>query len=628
METLEYCKLSDDETSESLDKVIPHHAKGDHTLGGKEIEEVRHVGTAEISQVEAARTNRHSGSAGGDQEKSCEINFGEYKVSRQSALNDLTQAAAKRLPDAIDRHNESATTQLAKPTELIGDPIGHVLADGLVPDQSTFSHKLTGLPTDVIDRFAAQELQKPGQLRHETRVEHSEPGALEGRDERLDHFKHARDYLLQTAGQRFGEEQVRALNVPPEDVGTALTVFLAGPQVVKLLGPDEARALGQRILVLGIAPSFGTAAEIEKHLSERHIGETKDQAAINLFQGATIGLVLERLPFCVNWVVGTGAVGLLTADQTLSPENRQRNDRLLEIYKHVGNASNEDLLKKADESSVLLGRVVYDSAFSVGTSGIGIPGGHMMGSSVAEKPGGWSNLKPGAIVEQLKKLPKEAVDALGKLLHGPAMLPESVYFSTRLPHGKRVESPRMRRGSLREVQAVEPKLLEQHPDVKESLEVICETKQINAKNARKIVDAMRQSLRPILGVANADDRNFAFGVLLLEDGSSRVFFATSSTKDVRGILPVPKDPPLPFRNAGVFNRDVDAEFRILVEVYRQTKESQKGKLLIFTEQMPCDSCTEALEIFVGHRAITVPKFKSFFKDGRTREEFNEKRTLE
>lgn len=82
--------MSNDHTNEKAENAHLAGAVRVDVPQDKDVTDARNAGAQQIRQVEAERTNRHSGSAGDDQELSIEIDFGDgQKASRVNALTEV-----------------------------------------------------------------------------------------------------------------------------------------------------------------------------------------------------------------------------------------------------------------------------------------------------------------------------------------------------------------------------------------------------------------------------------------------------------------------------------------------------------------------------------------------------------
>ena len=632
-------------------------------LESKDAHASRNASHEQVQKAEAERTNRHSGSAGGDQNASVEIQFEDgRRVSRQNQLTeqsisydhvsrealmakaragdntavslvkDMREAA--KLPES-DRDIQLDKLQ-AKADSLYGRdhqgpsngsknllntndlkaiqrnpeaPVEHRMLAKQVQDMRQQA-KLLGTPTDVLDQFAAQELRKK-----------------ESADPRLNSLPEATAAMLETAGHKFGKEKVAALNIKPDDVGSAISVLLLGPEHVKSMGPEAAHTFGQRLLVFGLAPAFGAVQNTQERLFVQP-SDAAGHAATNALTGAALGVAMERLPALAHWVVGATATVGLVANETLTPESQARNSELFSIAQRVDQSGNEDLLQLSDRSRVLLGKVIYDAAFATSTTGLSIPGGAGVGAevraSVRESAGGGPFLPPGAIIERLKSLPENALTSLKRFLHGPQLVPEGGFFAA-VKYGERLEHPEIPKGSLKLVEAADLTKLADDPRIANRLREIAESETISPEAAREIVDVLRASLRPVF--KDIDEANIGFGVLLLKD---RIEFlpAIPVKAPILGTLPRPANPTLPIVRAGGMDRYLDSEYKIMSEVFEKTKPETDGKLLIFSEQDPCGSCGRAVEAFRELRRIQLPDVWHFFKDKQDRQIYNRQRAME
>jgi hypothetical protein len=122
----------------------------------KDLTEAQNAGKQQINQVEAARTNRHSGSAGSDQELSIEIDIGDGRTA--SRINALTEASVK--PDMLKTREQNTTA----PQEVLHKPvqIGGLAYDPLSVFAKAPSDKTRA--TDATNAIAHKPEAQPHEL--------------------------------------------------------------------------------------------------------------------------------------------------------------------------------------------------------------------------------------------------------------------------------------------------------------------------------------------------------------------------------------------------------------------------------------------------------------------------------
>ena len=638
-------------------------AKPTAALESKDAHASRNSSHEQVQQAEAERTNRHSGSAGSDQNASVEIQFEDgRRVSRQNQLTGQTiiydhvsrealmakardgdsnavglvkdMREAAKLPESareiqLGKLQAKADSLYGRDHQAPGNgskdllntndlkaiqrnpeaPAEHRMLAKQVQDMRQQS-KLLGTPTDVLDQFAGQEL-----------------GKKVTSDSRLSTLPDATASMLETAGHRFGKEKVAALNIEPDDLGSALSVLLLGPDHVKSMGPEAARTFGKRLLVFVLAPAFGAAQQTQ----ERLFGQPSDaagHAATNALTGAALGLAMERLPALAHWVVGVTATAGLVAHETLTPESQARNSELLSIAQRVDQCGKEDLLQLSDRSRVLLGRVIYDAVFATSTTGLSIPGGAGVGAevraSLREGAGGGPFLPPGAIIERLKSLPEDALTLLKRLFRGPELVQEGGFLE-KVIYGEKLNHPEVLKGSFRLVEKADLTKLADDPRIAERLKEIEKAGEITPESAREIIDIIRASAANSSKYVHVN--NLAFGVWI-RDGKTILLTASSTDAELAGLINRPSSSTLPAKDAGFRSRIGDSEFRILDHVFKSSRPDDGGTLLLFTEQSPCESCDTAMLKFRELRKIKLPQAKYFFENADERLDFNKARAKE
>jgi hypothetical protein len=114
---LEILPVPNDHTNDTSENARRKGAARIEVPQAQDVAEAQNTGAQKINQVEAARTNRHSGSAGGDQELSIEIDFGDGRKS--SRVNVLTEACASQKADAHQTQEQAKAT----PQELSQKPV-------------------------------------------------------------------------------------------------------------------------------------------------------------------------------------------------------------------------------------------------------------------------------------------------------------------------------------------------------------------------------------------------------------------------------------------------------------------------------------------------------------------------
>ncbi len=229
--------------------------------------------------------------------------------------------------------------------------------------------------------------------------------------------------LLKGAEERFGKKNVDILNIAEGDVGAATSALLLGPDICKLMGPEQTSLTGKKLVVFGIAPMFGAAEEAQKKISEDNLQKTIHDGSGNFIGGTAIGAVLEKAHPAILLAALGGGIAAITNDQLNSPEHMQRNAELGQMNGRLANCSNADLLQFADRTKAMLGPEYYKAAFDLATGGAGLPEGEAVAAGVKEETKPLlEQIEPAKVLEGLKNLGKDAWEALGNFCGGSEML--------------------------------------------------------------------------------------------------------------------------------------------------------------------------------------------------------------
>lgn len=283
-------------------------------------------GSAELARVEKTRTNRHSGSAGGDQTQSIELVFeGGSKVSR---FQPGKESAREDSLSFLSRHE-------IKPDEI---------------------------------------------------------------EKRLAAVSEGRDKLLSAAiNEGSDAKKVEALGIAKDDVGSALTIYMLGAETASILGPKATKAIGDHVIVFGIAPLFG-AFESGSHKVTSEQDKLAQRGASNVVLGTAIGYAIER----AHPAVGAGAlalgVGAISNELVTSPQAQERNAQLKVLADNTGSGLTPlDLVRYANHTKQSLGPAIFDGTFDLVIGGVSIPGAKQSFGHLGElgKPGA-ADVLPGA----------------------------------------------------------------------------------------------------------------------------------------------------------------------------------------------------------------------------------------
>ncbi|MBP6348335.1 MAG: hypothetical protein KA392_02280 [Candidatus Obscuribacter sp.] len=287
----------------------------------KDIQDAMVAGAADKSKIEANRTNRHSGSAGGDQMMSIELIFDDGRtVSRNQP--------------------------------------GH---------ENDKSEKVAAPRSTALEFLSEHELSK------------------DDFDRRLNSVGKARDMLL-CAAVDIGAEphKLAALNIGRDDVGSALGVYLLGPELAQTIGAKGTKTFGDQLILFGIAPLLG-ACESGADQWQNERAKLAHRGASNVLIGSAIGYALER----AHPAIGAGAlalgVGALGNDLVLSPEAQKRNSQLKTLADSADGLTAADLVRFSNHTKQTLGPAVFQGAFDLAIGGVGIPGAKQTAQHAAEQ---------------------------------------------------------------------------------------------------------------------------------------------------------------------------------------------------------------------------------------------------
>ena len=249
----------------------------------------------------------------------------------------------------------------------------------------------------------------------ETEIVETSETSLPGNsgDERV---LNATKMMLDQAALRFGDDEMSRIKIAPDDMGSAVSTLLFGPKMIEMMGPEQSRELGNRLLVFGVAPFFGVAEHGQKQLEDPNSVLNKGSA--NFLTGTGIGMILERLHPVIGFGLFVGTTGAIAIDQVNSPEHKARNTELLNISSSLGDASPTDLVEFCNRSKDLLGPEIYEGTFDIVTGGIGIPEGHALGTGIRAETQHWKmpEVKPDDVLKNMGELSDDAWRALSSLM--------------------------------------------------------------------------------------------------------------------------------------------------------------------------------------------------------------------
>lgn len=336
--------------------------------------------------VEAARTNKHSGSAGGDQAYSIEIVMDDG--NRVSRLNPQTAGGSSK--GSISREELQAKASSG---------------DGFATSYLKQMEACDWL-SEKDRSIRLNEIQKQADLTYGRKttlligsVSMSESAMPDGNldflyeqmvpsDElvmRLGAFKDARTVLVQSSiDLGYGKEKIDRLGIADDDVGSALALYLLGPDIFERIGKSQSRDLGNNLLIFGIAPLFG-ACETAAQKWEKEKAELGVEGSVNFCLGTFLGAALERMHPAVAGGLALAGISALVHDAFLSDAAMQRNRSLSTLASHAGGLDSASVLKYSHYTKEAIGPVLYKQAFDFATSGVAVPPGASLSRGLREE---------------------------------------------------------------------------------------------------------------------------------------------------------------------------------------------------------------------------------------------------
>jgi hypothetical protein len=636
----------------------------DSSIESKDSNSLRNASARDLEQVESARTNAHSGSAGGDQHASIEIVFEDgTRKGRDSKSAEtvpipgkqtetmLDQIVRARQGDAealqvINQFRSAATSspeivkeikQGAKPTvgleaQLNTVDLVNIQKDADQPaDQRMLAKnvqdmrsqaKLLGHPTDVIDDFARSRLLLKGGITEIALEKSLDPAEEEAR---LGAFKSATAKLLDGA-VALGEDPVKieALKIAPDDVGSGLGVYLLGADKAAEMGPTELKNFGDRFLIFGLAPIFG-AIETGSDKWENSKAELGVQGSINFFIGTVIGAILEKANPTVFVGVTTAGIGAIGYLQLGTDEAKKRNAMIAQTYENTDQLSPREVLHSCESMRQTLGPEIFDGAFGLATGGAGLPEGSELRAASdlwlakAAKLPGFKTL-----LEELTKIDSKIQQALGPIFNGglrPAYEGISDHnLAMASPKNGRQDTPDWHEEirSRPQIEKIEIGRLIEHPKVQELFRVVGRTGQIPKELGKEIADMIAIAVKN--DCPSINKKNIGFAITRSENGEMSIRASVSSELDIAGTCPMRENPQLPIVQGRTVSPRSHSEIKLLEELLDC---GFKGEAWIFTEQAPCDSCGPAIKFMNdNYPDIRVAKPTWTYKDQVQRQDAN------
>lgn len=310
----------------------------------------------------------------------------------------------------LDQHMEPGAEKDKLVRQLKADVTASLLSGEIGESEIAGTHRALSLETG----------RNPDTNRDVSEKPHESPRVS---PERMQAVESATAFLIAETARLHGRDKVDALGIEKSDVGRALGTYLLTPDVAKAVGEADTRKFGQMLMVFGLAPAFGLGDEAQKQISER-TQETIHEGSANFLTGTAFGAVLEGHP-AVALSIGAVMTATFLQDQLFSPENRARNEEVLDLYSKTGNSSPEELLSFCDRSKELLGPEAYKASFDLATGGIGIPHGHAAARGIKADGGKFDiGAMTKSAAERLKQLPHEAMRFINDIVgHEPILQP-------------------------------------------------------------------------------------------------------------------------------------------------------------------------------------------------------------
>lgn len=310
----------------------------------------------------------------------------------------------------LDQHMEPGAEKDKLVRQLKADVTASLMSGDIGESELAGTHKALSLESGRNQDTHREVSEKP----------HESPRVS---PERMQAVESATAFLVAETARLHGRDKVDALGIEKSDVGRALGTYLLTPDVAKAVGEADTRKFGQMLMVFGLAPAFGLGDEAQKQIAER-TQETIHEGSANFLTGTAFGAILEGHP-AVALSIGAVMTATFLQDQLFSPENRARNEEVLDLYSKTGNSSPEELLSFCDRSKELLGPEAYKASFDLATGGIGIPHGHAAARGIKADGGKFDiGAMTKSAAERLKQLPQKAMRFINDIVgHEPILQP-------------------------------------------------------------------------------------------------------------------------------------------------------------------------------------------------------------
>ncbi|MBK7745915.1 MAG: hypothetical protein IPI39_01535 [Candidatus Obscuribacter sp.] len=202
---------------------------------------------------------------------------------------------------------------------------------------------------------------------------------------RLNSVGKARDMLLGAAVDIGADpHKLAALNIGRDDVGSALGVYLLGPELAQTIGAKGTKTFGDQLILFGIAPLLG-ACESGADQWQNERAKLAHRGASNVLIGSVIGYALERAPPAIGAGALALGVGALGNDLVLSPEAQKRNSQLKTLADSADGLTAADLVRFSNHTKQTLGPAVFQGTFDLAIGGVSIPGAKQTAQHAAEQ---------------------------------------------------------------------------------------------------------------------------------------------------------------------------------------------------------------------------------------------------
>ena len=182
--------------------------------------------------------------------------------------------------------------------------------------------------------------------------------------------------LLATANERWGKEKVARLHVNKNDAGVALGVLLLGPDICQLMGSQNVKGFGDKVMVFGVATLYGAVHEGKKEVTLHPI-DTAKEGANNATAGFGFG-VLEASNPVAALAVGIGFGSAFIINQLFANDNLDRNAELKTMWANSGTVGNATLVQYGNRIKELTSADIFHGTYGLATSVAAFKPGHSL----------------------------------------------------------------------------------------------------------------------------------------------------------------------------------------------------------------------------------------------------------